>query len=197
MYEKYTIYKDSIQLEKNNFSVIREVVKNDFELKLQVAEQENEKEKVELKKKQLNRTFGIILLSIAAIVVIVIYYTFNLKKHRRNRDDLLEEIKLLKKNPSKELIVDSNKFELTREKLEDSIGRKLNETDWKVLNILLDDPVVTNKEIAQRAFLSVDGIGSSLRRMYEYFDIKESKYKKISLLLEGIKISNGSETNSK
>ncbi len=56
--------------------------------------------------------------------------------------------------------------------------------------MLLDDPVITNKEIAEKACMSVDGIGSSLRRMYEYFEIKESKYKKITLLLEAIRISN-------
>jgi hypothetical protein len=38
--------------------------------------------------------------------------------------------------------------------------------------------------------MSVDGIGSSLRRMYVYFDIKESKYKKISLIMAAIKASN-------
>ena len=77
-----------------------------------------------------------------------------------------------------------------REKIEHSISRKLNETDWKVLTILLEDPALSNKEIADKAYMSVDGIGSSLRRMYEYFEIKESKYKKISLLLEAIKSSN-------
>ena len=84
-----------------------------------------------------------------------------------------------------------NSFRLNRTSIESHIDKKLNETDWKVLNILLDDPVITNKEIAEKAFRSVDGIGSSLRRMYEYFEIKESKYKKISLLLEAIKTSNG------
>ena len=103
---------------------------------------------------------------------------------------LLNEIERLKSNTSREIIVDSNKFELNREKIEHAINRKLNVTDWKVLKILLEDPVITNKEIAEKVFMSVDGIGSSLRRMYEYFNIKESKYKKISLLLEGIKISN-------
>jgi len=38
--------------------------------------------------------------------------------------------------------------------------------------------------------MSVDGIGSSLRRMYVYFDIKESKYKKIALITKAIKASN-------
>ena len=105
---------------------------------------------------------------------------------------MLEEIKNLKLNTSKELFVDSNKFEFSRKKLETKLDKNLNETDWKVLQILLDDPASTNKEIAEKAFMSIDGIGSSLRRMYEYFEIKESKYKKISLLLEAIKISNNS-----
>ena len=87
-------------------------------------------------------------------------------------------------------------FQLNRKRIESHIDRKLNETNWKVLNILLGDPVITNKEIAEKAFMSVDGIGSSLRRMYEYFDIKETKYKKISLLLEVIKISNKPATVS-
>ncbi|WP_321540832.1 winged helix-turn-helix domain-containing protein [Flavobacterium piscinae] len=68
--------------------------------------------------------------------------------------------------------------------------RKLNETDWNVLNILLKEPDISNKELAEKAFMSVDGIGSSLRRMYLYFDIKESKYKKIALITVAIKASN-------
>lgn len=86
-------------------------------------------------------------------------------------------------------MVDTQAFALNREKVEESIDRKLNETDWKVLQILLDDPMITNKEIASKAFLSEDGIGSSLRRMYEYFDVKETKYKKIALLMNAIKRS--------
>ena len=50
--------------------------------------------------------------------------------------------------------------------------------------------MITNKGIANKVFLSIDGVGSSLRRMYVYFDIKESKYKKIALLLEAVKLSN-------
>ena len=46
-----------------------------------------------------------------------------------------------------------------------------------------------NQEIADKVFLSIDGVGSSLRRMYEYFDIKETKYKKVSLILTVIKLS--------
>ena len=46
-----------------------------------------------------------------------------------------------------------------------------------------------NKEISEKAMLSVDGVGSSLRRMYDYFEIRDTKYKKIALLNKVIKIS--------
>ena len=65
----------------------------------------------------------------------------------------------------------------------------MNETDWAILQILLDNPMILNKEISEKALLSVDGVGSSLRRMYDYFEIRETKYKKIVLLNKVIKIS--------
>jgi len=68
-------------------------------------------------------------------------------------------------------------------------NRKLNNTDWNVLTILLADPVISNKNIATKAFMSFDGISSSLKRMYEYFNLSESKYKKIALLLDAVKRS--------
>ena len=190
MYENYTVYNDSIQQEKNNFAVVSEAVKNDFELKVYENKLENEKEKTALKVSQLKRTFAMTIASTLLIFCVVFYFRSKMKKVQAKRDVLLDEIEKLKNNANKGLIVDSNKFELVREKIEHSINRNLNETDWKVLNLLLDDPVITNKEIAEKACMSVDGIGSSLRRMYEYFEIKETKYKKISLLLEAIKTSN-------
>ena len=45
------------------------------------------------------------------------------------------------------------------------------------------------RNVAEKANLSIDGVGSSLRRMYEYFAIRETKYKKIALLHKVIKIS--------
>ena len=65
----------------------------------------------------------------------------------------------------------------------------MNETDWSILQILLDNPTVMNKEISEKTMLSVDGFGSSLRRMYDYFEICDTKYKKIALLNKVIKIS--------
>ncbi len=190
MFEQYTIYKDSIQLEKNNFAVIREAVKNEFDVKLYEAKLESEKAQAKLEVKQLKNILYIIFVSLILIALIVIYYRINIKKNNKRREELLHQIEKLKTIGNSNLVVNSNKFELDRNRLENFLNQKLNETDWNVLNILLVDPVISNKEIAEKAFMSVDGIGSSLRRMYLYFDIKESKYKKISLITEAIKASN-------
>jgi tetratricopeptide (TPR) repeat protein len=189
MYQKYTLYKDSIQLEKNKFTLIREVIKSEFVDLIQQNKLESEKEKAQLESKQLKKTYSIVIGSIILISLIFFYFNRNLKRDRKKRAELLEEIKRLKNNEGNKLVVNSNEFQLVREKIELFINRKLNDTDWNVLNILLKEPDISNKELAEKVFLSVDGIGSSLRRMYLYFDIKESKYKKISLLMEAIKAS--------
>jgi hypothetical protein len=190
MYQQYSIYKDRVQLERNKLTLIREVVKIEFDDILLENEQKLQKEKAETESKHQQKTYGIILGSIILIMGILFYFYRNIKKNRKKRDELLQEIEKLKSNEDNNLVVNSNEFQLVREKIEKSIDKTLNETDWNVLNILLKEPDITNKEIAEKAFMSVDGIGSSLRRMYVYFDIKESKYKKISLIMTAIKASN-------
>lgn len=189
MHELYTIYNDSIQLKKNNFAVAREAVKSYFELKLSESIRKSENEKATLKITQLKRTFAIAITSALLIFCVIFYFRSKTKRDKAIQAAMLNEIMRLK-NSSKQAATNANTFELIREKIEHSINKELNETDWKVLNVLLVDPVITNKEIAEKVFMSVDGIGSSLRRMYAYFDIKESKYKKVSLLREAIKLSN-------
>lgn len=189
MYQKYSIYKDSIQLERNKLTLLREVVKNEFDDLLLKNEQKLQKEKAELISKQQQKTYGIILGSIILIIAIIFYFNRNIKRSRKKRDELLQEIEKLKNSEVNTLVVNPHEFQLVREKIESFIKRKLNDTDWNVLNILLKEPDISNKELAEKAFMSVDGIGSSLRRMYLYFDIKESKYKKISLITEAIKAS--------
>ena len=112
------------------------------------------------------------------------------KKARAELDSLLAEIDTLKRKEKLKLLVDASNFELSKEKIQISINRKLNKTDWSVLNVLLQNPEASNKEIAEKVFLSIDGIGSSLRRMYQFFDLKQTKYKKVLLIKKAIEISN-------
>ena len=190
MNEQYLLYSDSVLIEENKTVMVREALRADYNAKLFDNQLEEEKREAQLKLRQLKLVYSLILIGLMIILFLSFYYRFRIKKNQAKRDLLLAEIERLKQNTRTDLMVVSATFELVREKIEESLGRRLNDTDWKVLNLLLKNPVITNKEIASKAFMSIDGIGSSLRRMYEYFEIKESKYKKISLLLEAIKTSN-------
>jgi tetratricopeptide (TPR) repeat protein len=178
MHEKYAKYNDSLATENYNLAVMEEAIQKEYKEKLHVNNSKNKE-----------KTYGIIAFCILLISFVLIYYRKTVLDNRKKRDELLEEIKKLKNNEVNNLVVNPNEFELVRDKIEKSIDKKLNDTDWNVLNILLKEPDISNKEIAEKVFLSLDGIGSSLRRMYLYFDIKESKYKKISLITEAIKAS--------
>jgi DNA-binding CsgD family transcriptional regulator len=112
--------------------------------------------------------------------------------NRKKLDFLLSEINILKNKYQSDVLIDNKKFKLNRNKIELKINKKLNETDWSILIILLKNPEATNKEISEHAFLSIDGIGSALRRMYIYFDVKQTNYKKVSLIKKAIEISNQS-----
>lgn len=178
MHEKYAKYSDSLAKENYNLAVMEEAIQKEYKEKLHVNNSNNRK-----------KTNGIIVFSAVLISCVIIYYRKTVRDNHKKRDELLEEIEKLKSKEVNNLVVNPNEFQLVREKIELSIHKKLNDTDWNVLNILLKEPDISNKEIAEKAFMSVDGIGSSLRRMYLYFDIKESKYKKISLITEAIKAS--------
>lgn len=190
MHEKYTRYNDSLLIEEDNIVITRQALETKYKIELLNKELENEKTQSALKFSQIKRTFAILLGSIFIIFLLGFYARLNILNQRREKEGLLNEIQQLKSKGDLSLLPLPAKFQLERQKIEESINRKINETDWKVLNILLDNPVISNKDIAKQAFLTVDGIGSCLRRMYLAFEIKESKYKKISLIMKAIKISN-------
>lgn len=185
MLELFTKINDSIRIEKNNFTIIREAIKKDFEIKLI----EN-KEKIEnLKKEQKLKLYLILSISLFLVIIVIIVFIKKTINNNKIKIELLNEISNLKIDSDKKFLIETNKFILNKDNIEKSIKRKLNDTDWKVLNTLLENPEITNKELAEKVFLSIDGLGSSLRRMYDYFDIKETKYKKIALISNAIKRS--------
>jgi len=190
MIEKHTIFRDSFQLEKNKILIIKETIKSQYEQKLQQNKSINEKENAIVKLTYTYRIYFVI--SITTLLVILFIYIFRTKsvKTRKELDALLLKINALKRKEKLNLLVDASNFELNKEKIQASINRKLNKTDWSVLNVLLNNPEASNKEISEKVFLSIDGIGSSLRRMYQFFELKETKYKKVLLIKKAIEISN-------
>lgn len=189
MLEKFTLYNDSVKLEMNEIAVIKEAIQSDFDNKLIQEQLKSEKEQASLKLRQVKRIYSLIILGLILFVLAFIIYRKLIQTHQIQKQELLTEIEQLKRNKEADISIEQGDFNLNRKRLEKHVGRSLNETDWTVLNVLLKNPVISNKDLAKSVFLSVDGVGSSLRRMYELFNIKESKYMKIMLLMETIKIS--------
>ncbi|MEZ4987811.1 MAG: AsnC family protein [Saprospiraceae bacterium] len=65
------------------------------------------------------------------------------------------------------------------------------------MSTLSHNPSISNKEIANEVNLSVEGVSSSLRRMYSTFGIgSASSNKKVALLLEAIRLSQDEPENN-
>lgn len=80
------------------------------------------------------------------------------------------------------------KIALDKDKIEKEINAKIGETSWMILNLLVEDPAIGNKEIAKKVSLSLEGVSSSLRRMYSVFGLKSRGNKKVALVMKIMQI---------
>jgi len=188
MHESFVLYDDSLQAEKHSLAVLRAAYEKDVEHQIEAVQWAGEQERSRQEIKQLKTVFALVLGFVVMLGLLITYIVKIQRWHQNRRDKLLSQIDVLRSKKTKKLAFEHSGIELDFDLLNQSLGRTLNETDCKVLNILLENPSITNKGISEIVHLSVDGIGSSLRRMYEYFGIKETKYKKISLLHTAMKI---------
>jgi tetratricopeptide (TPR) repeat protein len=191
MHEMFVLYDDSLQTEKHRLAVLRAAYEKDVEHQLQAVQWEGEKEQSRQEIKQLKTVLALVLGFLIVIGTLITYIVKIQRRHRGRRNELMTQIEELHNSSGQKLILETPVLELDQARLNQAVGRTLNETDWKVLNILLQDPTMTNRGIADKAYLSIDGIGSSLRRMYGYFEVKETKYKKMALLHAAMKVSAG------
>ena len=186
-HEKLQLYHDSVQAQTNSFAIARAVYEKDKEHQIRMVEMNAQLQRDRQSLSQLRTVLGLVVGFGVVLAMLVVFILKMRATQEKKRQQLLDEIQNL---TSAERNMPIATFEsLNRDRIENSIGRPLNETDWNVLNLLLDAPTITNAKLADKACLSVDGIGSSLRRMYGYFDITETKYKKIALLHAAITIS--------
>ena len=143
MLENYRVYRDSLGSEKFNLDIAKEAITNEYNDRIRLAEQINQAEQQKLKR----QIKGMIFISFFVIILIFVFFRFKQNQNKRNLEILLSEIKYLKKLGSSEILLDTKKFQLDKLKIDKFIERKLNQTDWKVLNILLSNPKITNKVI--------------------------------------------------
>lgn len=182
MHESYLAFHDSVEHARNKYIVIRTAYEKDVEHRLNVLRLQGQEEVDRLYIQQLQTVILLIVIFGLVVAGVVAYALRNKALHEKRKASLLSEIEGLKASQMRSMAVSMPSLEDQRAAIEAAIDRSLNETDWKVLNILMAEPTMTNQAIADRAYLSIDGIGSSLRRMYDYFNVRETKYKKIALI---------------
>ncbi len=189
MQTKFRNLRDSMHSAKSQ----RAIFKSEYKL----DEDENEESFEEKLLSQQNWNKNLLVFFLGAAVLTILALGFFIKK-RKNKDlkekeKLLQQIEELKKNLSVQSVATSrnNKktFSLDKDKIEKAIDNRLGESSWKILNLIFNNPSISNKEIAEQVSLSVEGVSSSLRRMYQAFEIDSSSNKKITLIMKATRLS--------
>lgn len=141
----------------------------------------------------LKYQFFALFLGMAMILLGSLFYLKNRNSESLSeRKNLLQKIELLNEKLVAQSVSSEQKRKelgLDRAKIEKSINTKIGESSWRILNFIFKNPSSSNKEIAEEVDLSVEGVSSSLRRMYVAFGIKRSGSKKVLLMMEAVRIS--------
>lgn len=194
------MYKLSQSTKENIYGVKvqKAVLKNEmqFEEKTKNLEQKIDTETTLNNNNSKTQKWRLATIGIVGIIAAIsTWFLFSFKKKSQQNSEVQKElndkIEALKQKLTTQstIFVEKRKeLSLDKEKIEKTINSKLGESSWDILNVLFEDPAVSNKEIAAKVSLSLEGVSSSLRRMYTAFDIKSSN-KKIALIMKAIKIS--------
>ena len=178
------------------FSINKIRALEDLEAKYQneLNQSKIEKQQLVIEKKEKEKLLWIG--SFAFILILVgVLFRFRYQKALNEREHLLNEINLLKQTELTKIVVAKSSVDknqavlLDREKIENKIEPKLNDTDWNILQLIYENPIISIKDIADQVFLSVDGASSSLRKMYRLLDVPGTKNKKLALIMAVTKIS--------
>ena len=197
MHELFTSLNDSLDYKEFK----RELARKEFNEQQTLAEEKAKQNVLIEKNKRLeekqakedalrSRSVSIVLFSslfIISVLAYLIFRKFQRKKQEYQKNLLLKEIELLKSNMARDYLKDSlaqeKKSGLNRENIEIKVKTRINETDWKVLTILVKEPTLSNSDLAEKVFLSYDGVRSSLKRLYSMFDLSSTDKSSIRMRL--------------
>ena len=133
-----------------------------------------------------------ISIGLLSIFIVIWYFRRRYSKAKKEKDLLLQQIDELKKKGVALSVTEPESrkdLELDKSKIEQTIDSKLGESAWMILNLIFENPSISNKDIAEEVSLSIEGVSSSLRRMYVSFDITTSSNMKIALIMKAARIS--------
>ncbi len=190
-----TKMKDSLNNTAVKKLIIEEQEKNKYTTKIAIQKAKHEKQKeIDNLKNQKERTILIVCFIFIMIISGFLYFR-NRTKLNTERVLLLKEMEFLKESALSKAVIPGKKeadLELNKEVIESHINIKLNPTDWSILTILYQNPVISNQELADKISLSIEGVASSLKKMYLNFDLVDTKrsQKKLELIVRASRMSN-------
>ncbi len=128
-----------------------------------------------------------------SLVVVFLYLKKKILQTKEKQKELMKKIAELEKR----IVVQAARpkcdkrsgADLDKEKIEKAINAKLGMSSWEILKLMVSNPSISNKEIAKQVSLSVEGVSSSLRRMYASFEVKASSNKRIALVMRALLLS--------
>lgn len=207
LYEDAGRYREALEthkLWKNTLDTINGE-QNERALYLSEAKYQYEKKRVsdeiaferELSRQKLHaqRTTYLLMTGLLACVGVFLFISYNRKLSRqREKTNLLNEIDVLRERVAAQSITTTGSREeltLNKEKIERRLSIKLGESSWRILTLLYENPTITNRAIAEQVHLSVEGVSSSLRRMYKSFDVRSESTNnlKIALVTKAVRLS--------
>ena len=201
-HERYIGVRDSIEGIANRNKI--ENVRLDFKLKEAhyqdslLFEQVRQAEQMEFQLAQSKRNTYFVFAIIAIVLIsltVLIYLRFKNIKEKLEKQSISNQLDNLKSAVMKDLVLtDEPKAtppaDLHRERIENNLSAKLNDTDWDILLALYQTPMLTNKTLAQQVNKSFEGVRSSLKKMYRLFDLTETQgNRKAALIIKAIELS--------
>ncbi|WP_418639130.1 tetratricopeptide repeat protein [Winogradskyella sp.] len=191
VYENYVILQDSVKGINIKKELIRQDIEYNFERKKIELESENQINVIYEK----NKALYILIFALSFIILTISIFTFFYVKKQKQEKVLLQEIESLKgKFLVKNVSITDEFKRLNKDKIEKEINAKLNPTDWGILNELHNNPSIKGAMLAEKVHISIDGVYSSLKKMYKLFDIsRASGNQRFNLVLKAIQISNNED----
>jgi DNA-binding NarL/FixJ family response regulator len=122
------------------------------------------------------------------LIVVFLYLWEKIIKTREKQKELIDKIAVLEEKIAKQAAnkptPEKKETSLDKAKIEKAIDTKIGTSSWGILKLMNEKPSISNKEIARQVSLSVEGVSSSLRRMYTSFGVKASNNKRIALVMK-------------
>lgn len=194
MQKEWIALNDSIFSDKNQRAIYQIEAQYEYEKK-KLEDQLVYEQEIAEQKLGAQRRFSLLIgCFVLCVIVFLVLFWYRQIRSEQERRSFLHEIELLRERVAVQSVTNADTREeltLNKAKLEDYLGGNLGDSSWMILNILFEDPSVTNKAIAEKVHLSLEGVSSSLRRMYKAFDVssESNRNKKVALITKVVQIS--------